>query len=118
MEDSKEHIDTNRHDLPGEDDAIVESDIELDNTDVVEPDNDPPQKVNVWTYCLWYRHYKVSHNLLFERKSCLKAWIFVIQLQMGDPSVEVTEEKRDAAQEAKSKAIDAMSEGMAMASYD
>ncbi|GMN46030.1 hypothetical protein TIFTF001_015222 [Ficus carica] len=74
MEDSKEHIDTNRHDLPGEDDAIVESDVELDNTDVVEPDNDPPQK-------------------------------------MGDPSVEVTEEKRDAAQEAKSKAIDAMSEG-------
>ena len=47
MDDSKEHIDTNRHDLPGEDDAIVESDIELDNTDVVEPDNDPPQKVNV-----------------------------------------------------------------------
>lgn len=74
MEDSKEHIDINRHDLPGEDDAIVESDIELDNTDIVEPDNDPPQK-------------------------------------MGDPSVEVTEEKRDAAQEAKSKAIDAMSEG-------
>lgn len=45
MEDSKEHIDTNRHDLPGEDDAIVESDIELDNTDVVESDNDPPQKM-------------------------------------------------------------------------
>lgn len=47
MDDSKEHIDTNRDDLLGEDDAIVESDIELDNTDVVEPDNDPPQKVNV-----------------------------------------------------------------------
>lgn len=26
-------------------DDIVESDIEFDNTDVVEPDNDPPQKV-------------------------------------------------------------------------
>lgn len=37
---------------------------------------------------------------------------------MGDPSVAVTEEKRDAAQEAKSKAIEAMSEGMRLASYD
>lgn len=26
-------------------DDIVESDVELDNSDVVEPDNDPPQKV-------------------------------------------------------------------------
>ncbi|QCD85459.1 suppressor of tumorigenicity protein 13 [Vigna unguiculata] len=42
-------------------DDLVESDIELDNADVVEPDNDPPQK-------------------------------------MGDPSVEVTEENRNAAQ--------------------
>lgn len=31
---------------------------------------------------------------------------------MGDPSVEVTEENRDAAQTAKSKALDAISEGM------
>ncbi|KAL3002431.1 hypothetical protein AAZX31_08G054100 [Glycine max] len=53
---------------------IVESDIELDNADVVEPDNDPPQK-------------------------------------MGDPSAEITEEQRDAAQLAKSKAVDAMSQG-------
>ncbi|KAL3002429.1 hypothetical protein AAZX31_08G054100 [Glycine max] len=52
---------------------IVESDIELDNADVVEPDNDPPQK-------------------------------------MGDPSAEITEEQRDAAQLAKSKAVDAMSQ--------
>ncbi|EXB25601.1 TPR repeat-containing thioredoxin TDX [Morus notabilis] len=74
MEDTKEYIDSKKHDSLGEDDAIVESDIELDNTDIVEPDNDPPQK-------------------------------------MGDPSVAVTEEKRDAAQEAKSKAIEAMSEG-------
>ncbi|CAK7349555.1 unnamed protein product [Dovyalis caffra] len=57
-----------------EDDEIVESDIDLDNTDVVGPDNDPPSK-------------------------------------MGDPAVEVTEEKRDAAQTEKSKAIDAISEG-------
>lgn len=32
---------------------------------------------------------------------------------MGDPSVEVTEEMRDAAQSEKSKAIDAISEGIA-----
>ncbi|XP_050376395.1 TPR repeat-containing thioredoxin TDX isoform X1 [Argentina anserina] len=56
------------------DDDIVESDIELDDADVVEPDNDPPQ-------------------------------------QMGDPSVEVTEEMQDAAQLAKSRAMDAVSEG-------
>jgi hypothetical protein len=31
--------------------------------------------------------------------------------QMGDPSVEVTEENRDASQEAKGKAMEAMSEG-------
>ncbi|XP_047176776.1 TPR repeat-containing thioredoxin TDX isoform X2 [Vigna umbellata] len=55
-------------------DDLVESDIELDNADVVEPDNDPPQK-------------------------------------MGDPSVEVTEENMNAAQLAKSKAVDAISEG-------
>lgn len=42
MADSKEFSDSK---VPVEDDDIVESDIELDNTDVVEPDNDPPQKV-------------------------------------------------------------------------
>lgn len=31
---------------------------------------------------------------------------------MGDPSIEVTEEKQEAARMAKSKAVDAMSEGM------
>ncbi|KAF8398961.1 hypothetical protein HHK36_014826 [Tetracentron sinense] len=56
-------------------DDIVESDIELDDSGVVEPDNDPQQK-------------------------------------MGDPSIEVTEENRDAAQLSKSKAMDAMSEGI------
>ena len=49
MEDTKERINTKKHD---EDEPIVESDIELDNTDVVEPDNDPPQKVNGWQY--WF----------------------------------------------------------------
>jgi suppressor of tumorigenicity protein 13 len=34
---------------------------------------------------------------------------------MGDPAVEVTEEKRDAAQTEKSKAMDAISEGMPLA---
>lgn len=32
-------------------------------------------------------------------------------LQMGDPSVEVTEESRDASQEAKGQAMEAISEG-------
>ncbi|KAK7358113.1 hypothetical protein VNO77_00034 [Canavalia gladiata] len=53
---------------------IVESDIELDEADVVKPDNDPPQK-------------------------------------MGDPSAEVTDDQRDAAQLAKSKAVDAILQG-------
>ncbi|KAJ6411202.1 hypothetical protein OIU84_007876 [Salix udensis] len=43
MADSGEYSDSKR---PIEDDdEIVESDIDLDNTDVVEPDNDPPQKM-------------------------------------------------------------------------
>ncbi|KAG2677545.1 hypothetical protein I3760_12G102500 [Carya illinoinensis] len=57
----------------GEEDEIVESDIELEG-ETLEPDNDPPQK-------------------------------------MGDPSVEVTEDSRDAAQAAKAKAMEAISEG-------
>ncbi|PPD95012.1 hypothetical protein GOBAR_DD07962 [Gossypium barbadense] len=59
-----------------EDDDIIESDVELDNNGVVEPDNNPPQKVN------------------------------------GRLSVEVTEEKRDAAQSEKLKAMDAISGGI------
>uniref|UniRef100_A0A6M2EGN2 TPR repeat-containing thioredoxin TDX n=1 Tax=Populus davidiana TaxID=266767 RepID=A0A6M2EGN2_9ROSI len=73
MSDSGECYDSKRP-IEDDDDDIVESDIDLDNTDVVEPDNDPPQK-------------------------------------MGDPAVEVTEEKRDAAQTEKAKAMDAISEG-------
>ncbi|KAI5382440.1 TPR repeat-containing thioredoxin TDX [Lathyrus oleraceus] len=57
-----------------DDHDIIESDIELDNTDLVKPDNDPPQK-------------------------------------MGNPSAQVTEDQRDAAQLAKSKALDALSQG-------
>lgn len=36
----------------------------------------------------------------------------LIYLQMGDPSVEVTEESRDAAQTAKAKGMEAISEGI------
>lgn len=74
---SEEDLDTKKPNLSCDDEVdedIVESDIELDNTDVVEPDNDPPQK-------------------------------------MGDPSIEITEENRDAAQISKSKAMDAIYEG-------
>ncbi|KAH6809384.1 tetraticopeptide domain-containing thioredoxin [Perilla frutescens var. frutescens] len=53
---------------------IVESDVDLDNSDIVEPDYDPPK-------------------------------------QMGDPSVGVTEENREAAQVPKSMAMDALLEG-------
>ncbi|KAK6947623.1 STI1/HOP, DP domain [Dillenia turbinata] len=56
-----------------EEDEIIESDIELEG-EIVEPDNDPPQK-------------------------------------MGDSSVEVTEENRDASQAAKAQAMEAISEG-------
>ncbi|KAF9602627.1 hypothetical protein IFM89_030515 [Coptis chinensis] len=56
-----------------ENEDLVESDIELEG-DVVEPDNDPPQK-------------------------------------MGDSSIEVTEENRDASQLAMGQAMEAISEG-------
>ncbi|XP_021768404.1 FAM10 family protein At4g22670-like [Chenopodium quinoa] len=56
-----------------EEEEIVESDVELEG-EIVEPDNDPPQK-------------------------------------MGDSSVEVTDENREAAQEEKMKAMEAISEG-------
>ncbi|KAK9265873.1 hypothetical protein L1049_001747 [Liquidambar formosana] len=76
--DHKEQVDAKKPNPLTEDakleDDIVESDIDLDDTDVVEPDNDPPQK-------------------------------------MGDLSIEVTEENRDAAQISKLKAMDAISEG-------
>lgn len=46
MADTMEHIDDTKTNPLSEDDAILESDIELDDTDVVEPDSDPPQKVD------------------------------------------------------------------------
>ncbi|KAI3454356.1 hypothetical protein Pfo_011019 [Paulownia fortunei] len=55
------------------DEEIVESEVELDNSDVVEPDYDPAE-------------------------------------EMGDPSVEVTEENQEAAQVSKSIAMDAILE--------
>eukprot|EP00250_Pteridium_aquilinum_P004891 c15072_g1_i1 orf=276-1421(+) len=55
-------------------DTEEESEVELDNSDVVDPDNDAPQ-------------------------------------QMGDETLEVTEEMRDNAQVAKGKAMEAMAEG-------
>ncbi|KAH0976059.1 hypothetical protein GBA52_017958 [Prunus armeniaca] len=46
MSDTKDHFDAKRPDPSlDNDEEIVESDIELDATDVVEPDNDPPQKI-------------------------------------------------------------------------
>ncbi|XP_059641560.1 TPR repeat-containing thioredoxin TDX isoform X2 [Cornus florida] len=45
---SKERPGAKKTNLPGEDkldEDIVESDVELDNTDVIKPDNDPPQKM-------------------------------------------------------------------------
>ncbi|XP_021802824.1 TPR repeat-containing thioredoxin TDX [Prunus avium] len=46
MSDTKDHFDAKRPDPSWDnDEEIVESDIELDATDVVEPDNDPPQKM-------------------------------------------------------------------------
>lgn len=45
-------------------------------------------------------------------------YLFFYIWQMGDPSVEVTEEMQDAAQLAKSKAMDAISEGMALSCCD
>ncbi|CAN4077229.1 unnamed protein product [Withania somnifera] len=57
-----------------EEPEIIESDIELDESDIVDPDDEEPQ-------------------------------------QMGDHSVEVTEENRDASQEAKSQAMEAISKG-------
>ena len=107
MADSGEYSDSKR---PIEDDdEIVESDIDLDNTDVVEPDNHPPQKVMErvhWVQPLPFSWYKGFKHWLSTH---------VLWLQMGDPAVEVTEEKRDAAQTEKSKAMDAISEGMPLA---
>ncbi|KAJ9162632.1 hypothetical protein P3X46_022391 [Hevea brasiliensis] len=72
MSNSNEDFNDQRSSEEG--DNIIESDIELDDSDIVEPDNDPLQK-------------------------------------MGNPAIEVTEEKQDAAQTEKVKAMEAISEG-------
>lgn len=47
MSDPGKYFDAKVSNSSNEDgDDIVESDIEFDNTDMVEPDNDPPQKVS------------------------------------------------------------------------
>lgn len=47
--DHEEPVDTKKAHLHSKydkfEDDIVESDVELDDTDIVEPDNDPPQRV-------------------------------------------------------------------------
>ncbi|KAF2317557.1 hypothetical protein GH714_024509 [Hevea brasiliensis] len=73
MSNSNEDFNDQRSSEEG--DNMIESDFELDDSDIVEPDNDPPQK-------------------------------------MGNPAIEVTEEKQDAAQTEKVKAMEAISEGL------
>lgn len=88
-------------------DEIMESDIELEG-EAVEPDNDPPQKVgDLWNANWFETFYDVC--LMVERIDVLIPWLFL--LQMGDPSVEVSDEKRDQAQLCKNKGVDAFSEG-------
>lgn len=56
MSDSVKHFEAMKSNLSTEDDDdIVESDIELDNTDVMEPDNDPSQKVGLKKSSLEFR---------------------------------------------------------------
>lgn len=53
---------------------IAESDVELDSSDVVEPDNDPPQKVMVRTdkICLMVA---VSHTCVYS--FCCCRWVML-----------------------------------------
>jgi len=45
-------------------DDLVESDIELDNADVVEPDNDPPQKVCYLLYGLTAMPFTLNNSVI------------------------------------------------------
>ena len=104
MADAKPHVEEveeEEEEEEEEDDEIIESDIELEG-ETVEPDNDPPQKV--------------IFLLLFTPSGfmCLRlngSSLVMDFLQMGDASVEVTDEKREASQEAKMQAMEALSEG-------
>ncbi|KAA3475897.1 FAM10 family protein isoform X1 [Gossypium australe] len=104
MEENDEEVadDGEKVNLEEEEEEIIESDIELEG-DVVEPDNDPPQKIG-------------SHLTIVQLISVLVCLVMtncvcVLVLYMGDSSVEVNDENRDAAQLAKAKAMDAISEG-------
>lgn len=91
-----------------EEEEIIESDLELEG-DTVDPDNDPPQKVLLYFYFFKttvVRYVLVAFQFFFYLDDGLDC------LQMGDPSVEVTDECRDASQEAKAKAMEALSQGM------
>ena len=91
-----------------EEEEIIESDLELEG-DTVDPDNDPPQKVLLSFYFFKttvVRYVLVAFQFFFFLHDGLD------YLQMGDPSVEVTEECRDASQEAKARAMEALSQGM------
>lgn len=86
------------------DEDIVESDVEVDNTDIVDPDYDPPQKVG-------NRRNYVDE---YDAAACFNLkqnHFYFFPLQMGDHSIEVTEENRDAAQISKSQAMDSISGG-------
>ena len=84
----------------GDDSDIVESDVELEG-DTVDPDNDPPQKV-----LFLLLHNSEFWHLMFSVVRKFHFWV-----QMGDPTVEVSEEDRDASQMAKGQAMEAISEG-------
>lgn len=93
------------------DEEIAESDLELEG-DIVQSDHDdPPQKViNLCRHQSWPHLLMLAIPCPFYYLYKLQGTCFLLW-QMGDPSIEVTEENRDASQEAKGKAMEAMSEG-------
>lgn len=114
ISDSGECIDSNKPSSNDDnlEEDIVESDIELDTTDVVQPDNDPPEKVIGGIPAEFIQcSFLCWKALLFLNYSVTKHITYTL-IQMGDASIEVTEESRDAAQEFKSKAVEAISEGI------
>jgi len=91
------------------DEEIVESDLELEEDTLPSDHDDPPQKVE-------FLCHQGPFPLLDPQpqRRCVNPCFL---WQMGDPSVEVTEENRDASQEAKGKAMEAMSEGTSVFSH-
>lgn len=86
-----------------EEDEIVESDVELEG-ETVDPDDDPPQKVSIF----FKKKINCGRFLLHLRFSLRRMYV---SFQMGDPSIEVTDESRESSQSAKAKAMEAISEG-------